>query len=69
MSQTTLARGTIEYVNPSNGSGFITTEDTVQDVLFLRNAVVGSDPEVGQEVRFEIVQTNDGPRARKLQRV
>lgn len=67
MNQTVLARGCIEYVNSSSGYGFIATEETVKDVLFVADAVMGFDPEVGQEVTFEIVQTKDGPRARNLQ--
>lgn len=68
MSQTVLARGRIDYVNSSSGHGFIVTKDTVKDVLFVADAVMEFVPEVGQEVTFEIVQTNDGPRARNLQR-
>lgn len=67
MGQTALAKGTIEYVNSGSGYGFIATEETVKDVLFCRDDVVGSVPEVGQEVTFEIVQTKDGPRAMNVQ--
>lgn len=70
MSQTTLAKGEIEYVNASSGCGFITSEDTVQDVLFLRTEVIGAVPDVGEEVEFEILQTTkDGPRAKAVRRV
>lgn len=69
MSQTALAKGQIEYVNPSDGCGFIAVEDLEKDVLFLRDAVEGFVPEVGQEVRFEMVQTRDGPRAMNVRRV
>lgn len=69
MSQTALAKGRIDYVNSSSGCGFIATKDTEKDVLFLRDALGGSVPEVGQEVRFEIVQTKNGPRAVDVQRI
>lgn len=69
MSQATIGKGQIQYVNRSSGCGFIVTETTDQDVLFGRDAVVGPIPEVGQEVEFEIVETNSAPRARKFQRV
>jgi cold shock CspA family protein len=69
MDQAVVGKGRVDYVNSATGCGFIVTEDTVKDVLFLPNAVIGSTPEVGQEVRFEIVQTIAGPRARKLREV
>lgn len=68
MSQTALARGTIEYVNTSAGCGFIATEDVEMEVMFLQGDVDDLDIEVGQEVAFEIEKTTDGPRARNLQR-
>lgn len=69
MGQTALAKGIIEYVNSGNGCGFIATEETVKEVMFRRDDVVGSIPEVGQEVTFEIVQATDGPRAMNVRRV
>ena len=68
MSQTRVARGRIAYVNPSSGHGFIETEHTEKEVMFVQNAVTGGIPEVGEEVEFELIRTSDGPRARKLQR-
>lgn len=69
MSQTTLASGRIEYVNASSGCGFITTEELEEDVLFLPDVVEGFVPEVGQEVRFEVVWTTNGPRAMDVGRL
>jgi CspA family cold shock protein len=69
MAQTALVRGQIAYVNPESGCGFITAEETEQDVLFLRNSVEGPVPDVGEEVRFELVETQDGPRAREIRRL
>lgn len=66
MSQTAPTRGTVSYVNSAGQSGFIDTEETVQDVLFLSNSVVEFTPEAGEEVTFELVQTRDGPRATNL---
>ena len=68
MSQSGLTTGRIDYVNSTDGCGFITTETTERDVLFLRNAAMEFAPEVGQEVTFEMVWTNEGPRARALWR-
>ena len=55
--------GKIAYVNLESGCGFITTDETEQDVLFLRDSVEGSVPDVGEVVRFELIETQDGPRA------
>ena len=66
MAQTALVSGQIAYVNPESECGFITTEETDQDVLFLRDSIEGAVPDVGEEVRFELVETRDGPRARDI---
>lgn len=66
MAQTVLVRGQVAYVNPESDYGFITTEETEQDVLFLRDSVEGSVPDVGEDVRFELIETQDGPRARDI---
>ncbi|WP_435079694.1 cold-shock protein [Halococcus sp. AFM35] len=66
MAQTVLVRGQVAYVNPESGCGFITTKETEQDVLFLRDSVEGSVPDVGEDVRFELIETQDGPRARDI---
>lgn len=68
MAQTALVGGQIAYVNPENDCGFITTEETEQDVLFLRDSVEGFVPDVGEEVQFELIETQDGPRAREVSR-
>jgi cold shock CspA family protein len=68
MAQTALVRGQIAYVNSESDCGFIATEETEQDVLFLRSSVKGPIPEVGEDVRFELVETQDGPRAREVRR-
>ena len=68
MNQTSLVRGHIEYVNPDTGCGFIATDTTEKDVLFLRDEVAGSIPKAGQEVTFEIAWTSDGPRAINVRR-
>jgi cold shock CspA family protein len=68
MTQTALTRGQIAYVNLESGCGFITTEETEQDVLFLRSSVEGSVPTVDEDVQFKLVETQDGPRAREIRR-
>jgi len=68
MAQTALVRGQIAYVNPESECGFITTEETEQDVLFLRGSVAESVPDIGEEVRFRLIKTQDGPRAQGVRR-
>ena len=68
MAQTALRRDQIAYVNPESGCGFITIEETEQDVLFLRSSVKGSIPNVDEDVQFKLVETQDGPRAREVRR-
>jgi cold shock CspA family protein len=65
--RTAIAGGTIDHINTSSTSGFISTEDVKKDVLFMGN-MNDLDLEVGLEVEFEVGQTTDGPRARKLRR-
>ena len=60
MAQTALVKGQIAYVNPESDRGFITTEGTEQDALFLRSSVEGSVPDVGEDVRFELVERRMG---------
>lgn len=59
-------RGQIAYVNPENECGFITTDEIDQDVLFLGDSIEGATPDVGEDVRFELIETQDGPRARDI---
>ncbi|MGN8217309.1 cold-shock protein [Halococcus morrhuae DSM 1307] len=58
----------MSHVNAASQSGFIETEATAKDVLFLPNAVRDHLPELGEEVTFEMVETRTGPRAAKLSR-
>ena len=66
MIQTALVSGRVAYVNPESKCGFITTEGTDQDVLFLRDSIEGVVPNVGEDVRLELIETRDGPRARDV---
>lgn len=68
MNHESLTKGTVSHVNAASQSGFIETEATAKDVLFLPNAVRDHVPELGEEVTFEMVETRTGPRAAKLSR-
>ena len=66
MNRENLTRGTISHVNAVSRSGFIETEETAMDVLFLHNAVGEHVPDIGEEVAFEMIETRDGPRAARV---
>jgi CspA family cold shock protein len=64
-----MATGTVEFFNDTGGYGFIETEDSDEDVFFHMEDVGGPDLEEGQEVAFEITQSDKGPRAKNLVRL
>ena len=64
-----MATGTVEFFNDTGGYGFIETEDSDEDVFFDMEDVGGPDLEEGQEVAFEITQSDKGPRAKNLVRL
>ena len=64
-----MATGTVAFFNDTGGYGFIETEDADDDVFFNMEDVGGPDLEEGQEVEFEIVEADKGPRAKNLTRV
>ncbi len=64
-----MAKGTVDFFNDTGGYGFIDTEDSDEDVFFHMEDVGGPDLEEGQEVEFEIVQADKGPRAKNLVRL
>ena len=64
-----MARGTVDFFNDTGGYGFIASDDSDEDVFFHMEDVGGPDLEEGQEVEFEIVQADKGPRAKNLVRL
>jgi len=64
-----MAKGTVDFFNDSGGYGFIETEDADEDVFFHMEDVGGPDLEEGQEVEFDIVEAEKGPRAENLKRL
>jgi len=67
--QDAMAKGTVDFFNDSGGYGFIKTEDADEDVFFHMEDVGGPDLEEGQEVEFDIVEAEKGPRAENLKRL
>ena len=64
-----MATGTVDFFNDTGGYGFIESDESDEDVFFHMEDVGGPDLEEGQEVEFEITQTDKGPRAENLVRV
>lgn len=64
-----MAKGTVTFFNDSKGYGFIETDDADDDVFFHMEDVGGPDLEEGQEVEFDIEQSDKGPRAANIQRL
>jgi len=64
-----MAQGTVAFFNNTGGYGFIETDDADDDVFFHMEDVGGPDLEEGEDVEFDIVEAEKGPRAKNLQRV
>jgi len=64
-----MATGTVDFFNDTKGYGFIETDESDEDVFFHMEDVGGPDLEEGQEVEFDIKQTDKGPRAENLKRL
>jgi CspA family cold shock protein len=64
-----MATGEVAFFNDSGGYGFIETDEADDDVFFHMEDVGGPDLEEGQEVEFDIVQADKGPRAENLERL
>jgi CspA family cold shock protein len=64
-----MATGEVAFFNDSGGYGFIETDESDDDVFFHMEDVGGPDLEEGQEVEFDIVQADKGPRAENLERL
>ncbi|MFC6952084.1 MULTISPECIES: cold-shock protein [Halorubellus] len=64
-----MPTGTVDFFNDTGGYGFIDTEDADEDVFFHMEDIGGPDLEEGQEVEFDIVQADKGPRAENLTRL
>jgi CspA family cold shock protein len=64
-----MAKGVVDFFKESGGYGFIETDDSDEDVFFHMEDVGGEDLEEGQEVEFDIEQSEKGPRATNLTRL
>ncbi len=64
-----MAKGTVAFFHDRKGYGFIETEDADDDIFFHMEDIGGPDVEEGQELEFEIEQTDEGPRATNVERL
>ena len=66
-----MANGTVKWFNESKGFGFI-TQDTGTDVFAHFSAIQGDGFKTldeGQEVTFDVVEGEKGPKAENIQKV
>jgi len=64
-----MATGEVDFFKESGGYGFIETDEAEEDVFFHMEDIGGPDLEEGQEVEFDIVNADKGPRAENLTRL
>ena len=64
-----MATGQVDFFNDTGGYGFIETDEADDDVFVHMDDVEGPDLEEGEELEFEIVETDKGPRAQNPRRV
>ena len=68
-----MPEGTVKFFHDRKGYGFIerndTDEDADDDVFFHMEDIEGPDLEEGEEVSFDIEETDKGPRAKNLRRI
>jgi CspA family cold shock protein len=63
-----MANGKVDFFNDTGGYGFITTDDSDEDVFFHMEDVGGEDLTEGTEIEFDIQQAPKGPRATNVVR-
>ncbi|SFF86857.1 cold shock protein (beta-ribbon, CspA family) [Halopelagius inordinatus] len=64
-----MAKGNVDFFNDTGGYGFISTDDSDDDVFFHMDDIGGDDLEEGQELEFSIESSPKGPRAANVTRL
>jgi cold shock protein len=71
ISGETMASGKVKWFDNKKGFGFI-AQDSGQDVFVHHTSIMGSGFKTlneGEEVRFEVISSDKGPKAQNVQRV
>ena len=63
-----MATGEVDFFHDRKGYGFISTDDSDDDVFVHMDDVEGADLEEGQAVEFDIEDAPKGPRATNVKR-
>ncbi len=64
-----MCKGTVKYFNDNRGWGIIESDETQQDVYVHHTGITMDGFRTlaeGQEVQYELIQTDQGPRANNV---
>ena len=64
-----MATGTVEWFNPSKGFGFISQDEAGKDVFVHSNELNGVFINEGDNVEFDIVETEKGLSAQNIKKL
>ena len=64
-----MATGTVKWFNPTKGFGFISQDEAGKDVFVHSNELNGVYINEGDNVEFDIVETEKGLSAQKIKKL